>query len=170
MSYTALRNINKLEAIVNDFIDSFGCSGEIGLDFAYYPNTEEIVWSIVSCSTSDALFQEFVNDNYPNIQADTFLWSLLHEIGHHMTYLEWTNDELRSSIEIKDFAQAMLAESESYETERISHFIYFSAPDEKRATEWAASYMLRYEEEILSFWHNFVEAYNEFLTLNQIER
>jgi len=158
--------LDELKKVVADFVEQFGCKSEMNTDFAYYPNEQIITWSIFMTEKSDRYFQKYVNKAFPDIEADSFLWSLLHEIGHHMTYNEWTEEKL-------DLLKATKADAElkakKPETEKLGYYLYFTAEDEWHATTWAAEYMRENSEEVKNFWLKFVEVYNNFLLINKID-
>lgn len=167
-----LKHIDELKKVVDDFVEErFNIKTEIDTDFAYYPHEKVVTWSFFMAEKSDKYFQQFVALEFPDITADIFLWSLLHEIGHHMTYDEWSDAEFNFNEEIKDAASKILEKENPTEAEdKYAHFLYFSAPDEWRATEWAANYMETHSHSVEKFWLKFTEEFNKFLTLNQVER
>ena len=166
-----LKHIYELSEVIDDFIDFFGCTEEIGTDFAYYPNDEVITWSIFMTDKSDKYFNEYVSKEFPEITADIFLWSLLHEVGHHMTYWNWSDEQRNFNDEIKETAEKILSSEEGANPsiERYSYFLYFSAPDERRATEWAAHYMETHSEKVEKFWLKFTDEFNKFVYLNKVK-
>ena len=165
-----LKHIDELNSLVEKFVKPFGCKAEMNTDFAYYPMEEVVTWSIFMTESSDKYFNEFVQKEYPEVTADIFLWSLLHEVGHHMTYHEWSNKEQDFCDEIKETASELVnREGIDLRTERYSYFLYFSAPDERRATEWAKHYMETHSERVEKFWLKFVDEFNNFLSLNKVE-
>ena len=166
-----LEHLEELKAVVDEFVvKRFGLNTEVDTDFAYYPDFGFVTWSFFMTEKSDKYFQQFVKQEFPNINADIFLWSLFHEIGHHMTYKEWSEKEQEFSNEVKSAASKVLDKEEVGEAEeRYSYFLYFSAPDERRATEWAAHYMETHAESVEKFWRKFVDEFNQFLSLNKVE-
>lgn len=166
-----LKYIEELNNLVEKFIKYFGCKAEIDTDFAYYPEEKVVTWSPFIMDKADRYFNEFVNEFFPNIEADIFLWSLLHEVGHHMTYEFWSAENLEQSKKVKDLAAERLERKGiNPKAEKLCYFMYFSADDEMRATGWAAEYMETHPERVAKFWHDFVDAYNTFLSLNKIEK
>lgn len=157
--------LDELKKVVADFIEPFGCKSEMNTDFAYYPNEQIVTWSIFMAEKSDKYFQDYVNTFFPNIEADSFLWSLLHEVGHHMTYNEWTKDQLKLFEERKVEAE----KTANNEHESYGYYLYFSTEDEWLATRWAAEYMENNSEKVEKFWLKFVEVYNTFLLINKID-
>lgn len=100
--------MEKLNDCVDDFFNELGY-GEITSsledEFAYYPETEEITYTLFDIAYFDLGFQKYIQTNYPNCPTiSIFTLSLLHELGHHITRdslnpVEW----LYSSFEKKAF-------------------------------------------------------------------
>ena len=162
-----LKGLDRLERVVNEYLDLFDCQGRMELDFAYYYESETVAWSIFMADTSDRCFNRFVNERYPHIEADIFLWSLLHEVGHHCTHHLISNRDYEISEVLKEVAEERLASGEIDEYQ--CYVYYFTAPEELEATSWAADYMLHNAEEVAAFWQRFCEAYDNFLRENNVE-
>ena len=164
-----LKHIEKLNSIIEDFVKPFNCKVEVDTDFAYYPNEKIVTWSPFIMDKADRYFNEYVKENYSNIKADIFLWSLLHEVGHHMTYNMWSDELIKKFNETKLYAEELLKKEDlTAQQEKISYFVYFSTSDEDCATKWAAEYMEIYSERVEKFWNKFLEEYKNFLSLNKI--
>ena len=76
------KGIEKVNNVINRFVGKFGLEAGMGLDFGYYPISKVISYSVVIDEQADRTFVDFVGKRFPNIKADLFLWSLLHEVGH----------------------------------------------------------------------------------------
>lgn len=80
----------------------------------------------------------WIAKNY-NVEMNTntyFLFSLLHEVGHHMTIKDITEEDLNYEI----FCRNVLHCADN-SPEEINE-AYFNLPAEILATEWALEYML----------------------------
>lgn len=164
-----LKYDKELNNIIKKFVKPFGCKVKMDTDFAYYPEQKLLTWSPFVMNKADRYFNEYVQDNYPDIEADIFLWSLLHEVGHHMTYNIWSDDEFENAEKIKFWAETQLQEKLVTPTqERLCYLMYFSTCDEEQATKWAADYMDSHFERVEKFWKEFVDAYDIFLSENAI--
>ena len=155
------KDLDEIKNIVNDFLFPFELECEIGEDFAYYPFHDLIEISLVTIDRSSKNFLSFVNTEFNDITADIFLWSLLHEIGHHETWDILTDSEIIESQIIKKQIQNNEIDSNRKDE------IYFYTPDEYAATEWAANYMKENVQEVKEFWEklqphiiNLYEKYN----------
>ena len=81
--------IDKLNDCVDDFFNELGygeITSSLENEFAYYPDTEEITYTLFDTAYIDLGFQKYVQINYPNCPTiSVFTLSLLHELGHHIT-------------------------------------------------------------------------------------
>ena len=91
---------------------------------------------------TDRYFANFVNQLNPECsKVNSFLLSLLHEIGHIETYTEEDEDD-------KDMKYAILEmqynDEEELSDERLEEYcdMYFRIPLEQNATEWGIDYAL----------------------------
>lgn len=91
----------------------------------------EIVYIGVESEAGDRLFYEYVNEHYPGCPYSCLLMSILHEIGHIMTYD--VDSQLIRFIKNLTLEEKLEQESVSYE-EACKQ--YFEFPQEKDATEW----------------------------------
>lgn len=165
-----LKYIEELNSLINDFIRPCGCKAEVDTDFAYYPNEKVVTWSPFMMDKADKYFSEFVTTKYAHITADIFLWSLLHEVGHHVTYNKWQKNELENFTHTKELLENYINKFDISEEEEKDLYIgYFKLGDELCATEWAAQYMENYAGKIKKFWKKFIKVFNKFLVLNNIE-
>ena len=113
--------------------------------------------------TQTKLFLKDVETRFPNVHADIFLWSLLHEIGHSETLDDLDDEVEEHCIEIKQ----KLNEHPDWSIE-ICNAIYFNCPDERAATDWAGEYLETHYAEISLFWIKLQKAIKEFYKLNAI--
>ena len=86
-------------------------------------------------------FLNFVEKLFPEIKADIFLWSFLHEVGHHETIDDF--DDLEHQV-YHHIVQRV----------EISDEYYYNLPIEKAATEWAGEFMKNNVSEVQRLWNN----------------
>jgi len=159
-----MKGLSKVEKIVNEFLEPFGLTGVLDTDFYYLYEEDEVHYAFATPERSFLAFLENAEKRFPQVHADIFLWSLLHEIGHSETGDDLTEDEEEYSMKEKDrIFQGAVPEDEQDE-------LYFSLPDEYAATDWAGHYMMEHAEEVKEFWVKFQSAYQRFLTLNKVTR
>ena len=132
--------IKKLTNTLDKFLEEFECTSIIDTDFYCLTVSNVIAVSLVVLEKHSSTFMSRVNRLYPDIHADEFLWSFLHEVGHIETIDMLDDDEIYFS----DFQK---------KDENITDEIYYELPDEFAATEWAANYMRNNTEKVAKFWN-----------------
>lgn len=131
--------INEITGILNDFLKPFDCTAEFGKDFAYYSESNTITYSLLVLDSNEKTFSNFVKALFPEITADIFLWSFLHEIGHNMTKDVFDDEEwAKYRIDARTCS---------------NDYQYYNLPIEKAATVWAGEYMLTHTEEVAILWN-----------------
>jgi hypothetical protein len=134
-----IKGINRLDRVLTRFAKQFDCDVMLDTDFYCILTSNRIAYSLVVSKASSTSFMNRVQRLYPDINADEFLWSFLHEIGHIETYEDMTEEEIRETMGVKD-------------CENITDEEYYELLDEYLATEWAANYMRENQEQIAKFW------------------
>ena len=160
-----VKGLELFNKVVDKFVSKWDCSARVGTEFAYFYLTNEISWSLLVTEDADKYFQSFLNENFPDITADTFIWSLLHEVGHHETIDDWTPEEQEEFDAKKDFIEELY---KAKQDKKIS-YLYFSLPDEYAATCWAAEYIRENPEEIEALLGELKEVANIFYKPNEVE-
>lgn len=136
--------------ILNDFLAPFDCEARLGTDFAYYTDDNSITYSLVVSDENGKAFQKYVEKLFPDIHADLFLWSTLHELGHHETEDDFEDDEW------EDYMTLTLLD--------ISNEVYFELDIERAATVWAGEYIQSHAEEVAELWNKLQPAIKNFYT------
>ena len=149
----------KITNILNNFLAQFELTAEMGMDFSYYYDDNLITYSLIYSEQGASDFMESVEEKSPTIDADVFLWSVLHEVGHHETIDELTEEEEEYSENTK---RRILEEN-------LPHKLYYNLPDEYAATSWAVQYAEEHFEEISDLWNKLREAIMEFYEANHVE-
>ena len=141
--------------ILNKFLAPFECVAYLGTDFCYMTTTNSIEYTFVIGEEDDSEFQKYCNSLFPEIKADTFLWSFLHELGHHETE--------------DDFEEEEWYEYQRRISSGINNDEYFRLPIENAATTWAGEYILTHKAEIAEFWNELSSAIKTFYTNLKVE-
>ena len=128
-----------MDRVLTRFAKQFDCDVRLDTDFYCIPVSNRIGYTLIVPKANSVTFMDRVQRLYPDINADEFLWSFLHEIGHIETYEDMTEKEIREVMRAKD-------------CEDITDEEYYELLDEYLATEWAANYMRENQEEIAKFW------------------
>lgn len=159
-----LKGINELNDIINEFLEPFELTAELGTDFDYCFLEDKIHYALVVDNTSSRLFVENAEGRFPDIHADVFLWSLLHEVGHSETI-----DDLEDGVEELCMTIKRKINAHTDWSSETRNRIYFSCPDEKAATDWAGEYMMAHSNEISQLWDKLQAAIQQVYILNKIK-
>jgi hypothetical protein len=158
-----LQGINEINDILNRFLEPFDCTADIGEDFCYWDAHNLINYALVVSTNSDIWFQEFAHALMPDLKCDTFLLSLMHELGHHETLDEIDDDTYDYCRRVKDEINATNSQNT-----KENNFKYFNLPDEIIATEWGLNYMMQHKEEMIILWNELQPAILNFYKVNDI--
>ena len=168
----ALKGIERINGILNKFLCDFDCTAEVDVDFGYYSHLNLITYSFVCTKISDVMFSNVVTALCPNIKCDIFLWSLLHELGHHETIDDLSDVDYNYSQDEKQRISKQLsgisAETEEKLYMRIANEYYF-LPDEIAATCWAVDFVTKNQYKVRQLWNELQPAIKDFYTLNELE-
>ena len=154
-----LKGIIEIDNIINEFLGQFDCTATIGTDFEYIYTESLIHYTFVVSGKSEIQFMNSINRCNPKVTCDIFLWSILHELGHHETIDDLTDDDAYISYWIKCMVNEKLMDENEY----------YDCPDEKAATEWAVSYANSHIEELSNLWIKLQAAIMNFYIVNEIE-
>ena len=155
-----MKGLSKITKLLNDFVKTIDeeLSIEEDSDFAYYPLSNKITYSLVVSEKNNADFMRSVEFFNPRVKCDIFLWSILHEIGHHETIDELSDTDLADSELIKFFVSNGC----------VSEELYYECPDERAATGWAVQYAESHAAILAKFWEELQKAIMRFYKLNHI--
>lgn len=168
-----LKGTKKIKRIIKNFLAENGFGNfaiEIAPDFAYihsYDTEEElhrICFSLVV--PADNGFLENLYRRYkPQFACDITLISLFHELGHHMTWDFFTEEEHDFFHRQKERIEHELSIEENAEIRDL----YFGVADEDAATSWAIKYMTENAEKVAKFWNSLSVAIQEFYEKNGVD-
>lgn len=135
--------VNTINEYLQEFLDrnEFDCDCSLGNNFSYLFERSLITYSLVVADSQGESFLAFCEKLFPNIHADVFLWSFLHELGHHETLDDFDNNVHRAYYyRIKNY--------------KLSSEEYYNLTIEKAATVWAGEFMQNNPEEVQRLWNN----------------
>ena len=147
--------MDKLTNVLDKFLEEFECTSIVDTNFYCLTVSNVIAVSLVVSEKNSSSFMSRVNRLYPDIHADEFLWSFLHEVGHIETINTLDDDELYFSKTQK-------------KNENITNEVYYELPDEFAATEWAANYMRENTEKVAKFWNEVQSVIMDIYKINNI--
>lgn len=159
-----LKGIDEINKVINEFLEPFELTAELGTDFDYCFLEDKVHYALIVGDASSKLFMENAEARFPDIHADVFLWSLLHEIGHSETLDDLDDGVEELCIEIKRGLNGHTDWSIEHR-----HMIYFNCPDEMAATDWAGEYMMDHKDEIATFWNKLQPVIKRFYELNEVK-
>ena len=168
MKYKGIRKLNKTVSSVlkpygikNAFYDD-----EIG--YCYFPGDGKVSFKIIEEDFSDELFIDFIRENFGYTVFNSFIISLLHEVGHHYT-LDLIDDETNAFCEFeKERISVDLANATTKEEIKELNYQYFNLPDEIEATAWAVEYAEKHPQQIKRMWRKVCDALYTFCEKNDI--
>lgn len=143
---------NEIRMFVNAASNYYGIKVNLGPDFCCYPMGNELYYSLFVTEKCSKTFMDRVHKEYPDIEADEFLWSLLHEVGHLITYDDITDEEWEMIERIKKIPN-------------LSDEVYYELTDEYMATQWAAYYMRDNSDYVERTWKKIREIILHIYTL-----
>lgn len=132
-----------LEKRIRKFCKKFGIKTAFATEqFSYLPEKEVVTFTVLKYSEDDKLIK-YINEKYnTDIGPWYFVFCLLHEIGHHMTL---------SNLSDEEYAFEQLMRKEVLNIIEVPNEIYFTLPAEVMATEWALKYIMNHAQECWDF-------------------
>lgn len=141
-----LKGTKRLEKVVNKFTKkNFGVTAKMGAEFLAYCDSQVINFTLAMNEDDVNYYLNDVKERYPYIQANIFLWCLLHEVGHCKTDYLWSAEENAYFMKQKE-------DMTSVEDDKVRNAWYHALPDEYIATKWAGEYMTNHPKKIAKFW------------------
>lgn len=154
----------EIDELINNFVAQFDCEAELGDEFLYFGSDNTITYTLLIGELSDRVWKKYIKDNYNYEMTNVFLFSLLHEIGHHHTMGQFSrklqNDEDKKVARIeKD-----LSHSNCEELDTLLYLEYYDLPMEKVATEWAVKYAKNHKRKLFRFWRKLEIALHQYFS------
>lgn len=134
--------LEKLDNVVNEFVEKFDCTAQVGPDFFYLPFFDMIFYEL-AFSKRQPYTRDFlasIKRQKPQIKLNPFVWSILHEVGHHETYYDLTPEQNAWCDKKKARIQRTKATNP-----------YYNVLDEVLATKWAVNYANTHRNEVKEF-------------------
>lgn len=168
-----LKGTKKIKRIIKNFLAENGFGNlNIGLDvdFAYihsYDTEEEphIIYFSLTVPNDNGFLENLYRRYKPQFVCDIALISLFHEIGHHVTWDYFTEEEHDFFHRQKELIERELSIDDNAEMRDL----YFGVADEDMATRWAIDYMTQNAEKVAIFWNDLASAIQEFYVKNGID-
>ena len=159
-----LKGLKRVNRIINEFLDQFGLTAQLESEFSYWRDDFHIGYALAVVDAADKYFLPFCEHIDNRVKADAFLISLMHEVAHHFTQFNFSDEEWERTDEIKEHISIQLTKNPDKAAKWNN--IYFNLSVEKAATEWALNYMATHSEEVAEFWAELQPAIMRFYRKN----
>lgn len=174
-----LNGLGKLNKAVSALLKSFGIKRAFAdEEFVYYypdkdANREDrkklpaISFSIVE-SDFDTFILQFVEEQFNYTCINAFMLSLLHEVGHHKTFQDISQEESTYCDDMKVIINNKIEalDNPNFEDLKPLRVEYLLLPDEYKATEWAVNYIKENEKQVVEMWNKIENALFDFYAKN----
>ena len=165
-NFDELKGFDKVDEIISEFVAWFDCEAELSDEFVYFHDDCTVGYTLVIGDFADKVWKEYVLKKFNYSIKNTFVFSLLHEIGHHYTIGLFDSKRTKEEKAKIDRIEKLLKLTSGDDAERVLHLAYFDLPTERIATEWAVKYARENEKELNDFWNKLNSALREFYRLN----
>lgn len=162
-----LKGKKKLNKAVSAMLSPFGIEkAKLSTEYAYIFDKALVTYKLTEDSYGDILFDLFVKERFNYEVKNSFIFSLLHEVGHHKANDNIDGDIYDFCTQEKDRIEKAIAETENDAEVRKLEFEYFNLPDEIMATQWAVNYAKNNPLELDLMWAKVQQALKKFYKKN----
>ena len=163
-----LKGKKRINRIINNYLRKFGLKGILDTDYCAYLEDKTVGYALMVTDASDKYFIPFCESIDKEVKADTFILSIFHEIGHFMTWDNFTDREIENGFLAKDLIDAAINATEDDEVIARENYNYFNLPEERAATEWGLNYIKTHAAEVGKFWAILKPAIMQFYKKNHL--
>lgn len=164
-----IRGLRKLNKAVTIQLKPFGIDkAECSTEYAYYRNSERISFKLTEDTLEDRWFMEFVKERFGYNVKYPFIFSLLHEVGHHMTDDDLDDMTYDFCEGEKAYIDEEMQTATDIKTCKALEWKYFGLPDEILATTWAVDYMKSHPRKVERMWNEILVALEKFYRKNGV--
>lgn len=157
-----LKGVKEIDDIINIFtLTNFGLNARLAPEFLAFCDERTVGYTFIIASTDNKFFIEDAQARFPTVHADIFLWLLMHEIGHCMTYRMWSEEDLTCFWQRKE-------DLTKEPNEWYRNNWYHAIPDEFFATRFAGMFMENNPSIIKQFWNKLQPALFNFYKINNL--
>ena len=172
MATSKVKGIRKLNKAIRTAFEPLGVKKmRLAEDYGYYITDDTIEYRITEGHIEDKWFNQFIKERFNYKVKNTFIFSILHEIGHLNTLAEIRECDILYDFceNEKDRIRQEMNEAENIKQSKKLEWQYFNLPDEIAATAWAVDYAKENEEELAEIWKLIETALHEFYAKNITE-
>lgn len=160
-----LKGYHKLNKAITKQLKPFGISRAVGADdYAYYYQSEMVTYRL-TLHDCDEAYSDFIYERFGYEDTDVFIISLLHEVGHHMTDDDITQNVYDFCIKEKERIAEEIQHAHGADWTKLQ-YEYFQLPDEIMATAWAIDYAKKHPKKVRKMWKKCEKALHEFYDKN----
>ena len=169
MGKVRIKGRKKLNKAILAEVAPFGIqSAKLSDEYAYYYEDESISYKLDCGAVEDEWFNEFLEERFGykcKGSAESFVLSILHEVGHHKA-----NDEIEGAIldfcnTEKERIDREMQDADA-EQSRALEWQYFNLPDEIMATQWAVNYAKSHPRKVKKMMERMRASLMEFYIAN----
>ena len=166
---TKLKGVKNLNDSITKELKPFGITrAHLSSEYSYLYYNRNINYKITETALEDKWFIDFVKERFNYTVRYPFVFSLLHEVGHHKA-----NDEIEGAIyefctAEKTRIEKTMKNVKSEAKAKKLEWQYFNLPDEIMATQWAVNYCKQNPQKINNMWKNMKKALYEFYDANGV--
>lgn len=154
MSKKDKKKLNKkVTAFVHLFDDDV--IARLGEDFEYNFEKERVQFPLEITDRHDEQFKIFIKKVFGYDVPNTYMMSLLHELGHHFTGDRFTEEDEEIYLEKNEDIHGRLLEPSCGDQ---PYFDYYALPQEMAATAWAVEVYRNNEKAIQKEWKKIKKA------------
>ena len=137
-------------------------------EFAWWRDTDTITYDIRMETIHDDWFEEFVEERFGYKFENSFMLSMMHELGHFITDSEISDVVSTYCTEDKKRIEKSITFGMAEEEEKAFNWQYFYLPDEFFATAWAVKYAQEHPKRMKKMWRKIEKAFHEFYRINEV--
>ena len=164
-----LQGKRELNKAMTEIFKPFGISKVfLASTYAYYFEDEKISFKLTENTFEDTAFINFVEQRFDYKIEHPFIFSMLHELGHHLNNEEIEGEIYEFCMREKDRIETAIQTAFDEDTLTILEEQYFNLPDEIMATAWAVDYAKRHPKKIKKMWRECEKAFHAFYEKNNI--
>ena len=135
-------NKYKLTKEIKTYCRKFGIAKvRFANEFSYYPEKEMITYTIYIDEMDEELTDLIEEKYHIDIRPIYFVFALLHEVGHHMTLDDLTEEDLETDLLLRAMIPFFEEKGKAY----------LGFPAEDMSTSWSLYYILNNVDECFDF-------------------
>ena len=147
----------KVTLFVQNFDEDL--KAKLGYDFEYNFEKERVQFPLASDSIHDDYFSEFISKVFQYDVPNPYMMSLLHEIGHHFTGFDFSDEDEEYYLQkVEEISNRLFNDSNNKQI----YFEYYSLPQEVAATAWAVDFYRNNEKKIRKAWKEIEKALSDY--------